>query len=335
MAFGDNITLNSSKLAGALSDIIKRKAYTTAIKTCPFLVAALGNLSSEPGQLGPVYEGAVKRMMSGREGSFLMRKAAPTFTGVALASSFDSVSVNGTLDLIIRPKFDLAHRQYNHWEAYGNLEALKGENAVLNYAEAISDFITDGIFTDLATQFNGTGDQTESTVGSWRLATDANDNTSTYLGIARADSSNVNLRGLSDATSGAITYQRLRTKMNEVRANCGKPDIVIMSAANYTKLQNDLQSLQYVTTTNNAYSHFGWNNFMFDGATVVLDSHCSDNYVGVLDSSTWQIWFDNKTKVESDGRFPLVKSGVPFLCDYFAAIVCTQPNRNGKIYVNA
>lgn len=302
------------------------------MKVMPFMRAILGDLPE--GTTPFEFKGEKSSSVSGGKGEIRFRGSTPTVYGVttqttAATSDYDSAAFGSAT-------FDLAHYTMIHELGVKETEFIQGDAAKMNYLDEELQRVADAFMIKVATDFHATGDQSAGAVGSWRLAIDVNDSVSTYLGIARADSANANLRGNVDSGGTALTIARIQAQVNAVAANTGMIDLGLCGAANYGVLQGLIEPNQYrIIDNDSAWDKYGGQYIMVNGVRFALDGYCSATNVGLFDTSTWKVtWNEQGIKAGDIQRLP-TKLSINYLpVDMFVAIVTDSPRKNARIVTN-
>lgn len=332
MALWASITNTTTLPAGAFTRVMTKRSTDTTMKIMPFMRALMGEIPE--GTTPFEYKGDKTTSVSGGKGEIRWRGTLPTVYGVttqttAATSDYDAARFGSAT-------FDLAQKTIIHELGVKETEYISGDQAKMNYVEEELQACVDALITAVGTDFHGVGDAAAGTVAGWRLAIQTDDTNSTYLGIARADAANANLRGNVDAGGTALTIARIQAQVNAIVANTGNPDLGLLGAANYGVLQGLVEPNQYrIVDNDNVWSKYGGQYLMVNGIRFALDGQCSATNVGIFDTSSWAaFWGERGISAGDIQRLPTKLSINVLPIDMFVQIVCKSPRVNARIVTN-
>lgn len=329
MAIWNALTNQTTLPAGAFTRVMSKRSADTTMKLMPFMRALMGEIPE--GSTPFEYKGQKTTSVSGGKGEVRFRGTLPQVFGVttqttAATSDYDAARFASAT-------FDIAQKTIIHELGVKETSYISGDLAKMSYVEEELQACVDALITAVGTDFHGVGDAAAGTVAGWRLALQTDDTNSTYIGIARADAGNVNLRGNVDATSTALTIARIQAQLNAIVANTGNPDLGLLGAANYGVLQGLVEPNQYrIVDNDNVWSKYGGAYLMVNGVRFALDGQCSATNVGIFDTSTWKaFWGESGISAGDIQRLPTKLSINVLPIDMFVQIVTDSPRKNARI----
>lgn len=296
----------------------------------PFVKALVGGLAETQ---GTPFTSQIQtsKVVSGGKGRIRWQGALPTVTAVTSETASTVIALDA--DRRGSAEFSLTHYHVMHNLSFEETVYAKGDNWVDDYMGEEIDSVLQGFWHKIATDVHGTGDQGAGSIGSLARAVDSDDDIGTYLGIARNDAANVNLRATT--VTGAVTAANILDLVNDCMAQGGNPDMIIMSSSNYKTARAAADAaMSYNQGGPGADGFYGSKNLFLGNVPVLLDGYCSNSYVYILDTRSWQFqWDDAGIKASKPIRAETVESILVQHFDMFVGLACRQPRFNARLDV--
>jgi len=147
----------------------------------------------------------------------------------------------------------------------------------------IADTLGTGLFGD------GTGTVTSAkAINGLLQAVDDSTNYSTYGGITRgADAVGLAVKGVYDATGGAISLSAVNAQFGVATIQPEKPDLIVTTQTLWSKLWDRVQPQQRYPTgpAFNDLAEIGFDVININGASIVVDSHVPSGYLFGLNTN--------------------------------------------------
>jgi hypothetical protein len=166
------------------------------------------------------------------------------------------------------------------------LDELKnsGKEAVINFVKAKTQLAEKSLASLMGTDLFGNGTTTNSIVGIKAIASGTGN---TYGNLSKTTYSW--WRGQQDSTTTAITYPAVRNLVGRCTIDNDRPTVIVTNRAIYSQIVALFQPQQRFTDAKTADA--GFQNILFEGIPVVIDSHCPTGYVYLLNENYLNLYY--------------------------------------------
>jgi hypothetical protein len=331
--FGTTVDFMSAPFSMAFAKVINKNAVSTFGSVSPFFANVFSgvpeNLKTTPFD----YKGKMIRSSSG--GALRLHWKGGPVNIDTVANPSDAATATYRINPAIAANAVLTRYNVQHQMDSQLLEYISGDEATIaDYVQMESEIILDSFLAKVSNGFWGTGDQTQTTLGSFRRAiSNSNSIGGPYLGIDRTDSGNSGLRG-ELMTAAAFSLARLREGIQRVRKNRGTADLALMSRINEDVIASALSAFDTVNDPA-MVAKYGASYYNFRGCAVCMDGYAPDTSVAVMSTNTWVTSFNpGGIKTKPLTRDITKQQIVVMPCDLAVAVVCENPRQNCQILVS-
>jgi hypothetical protein len=147
-------------------------------------------------------------------------------------------------------------------------------------------------------------------------------------GLDRADSGNIDFRGLMTVAAGDVSLNKLRLGLNTALTRGGRPSLGLTETTLYTKIQRLAE--QYVHTGFNAkWADFGADFVRHAGVEYGLEQRMATGVIHLVEPETFHVW-NNFKNFTAAGIVPSPDRKASFVLnwDVWFSVLCKKPNSN-------
>lgn len=346
MALYDDSTINTTKLAMAFNRIVNRKAIPVCAKDNSLLWMLLG--MKDPYELSEVFDAPGVPASARRPSIARVNVISGLEHEVRFFGNPDTVSAvtDGADEIAAHTpttnpnKFGagtakLTHLQKTFDILVSDVEKLAGKELKgRSYLDEEADSWMQAYADALGTGVHSANNQNDGTVGGWRYA--ISDGTEagleTYLGIDRADATNVNFQSIVNGTIGAIALADLRDLKYELRSRGSRTDMAICNWETYADIAALLEANERIIRDESHWTNYGAEWFVYANTRYVMDGYAPTAQLAMIDTRDWEVIFRQRGFNISDmKRNPGTKSSYYCITDFWFGLICKNTKRQGKL----
>lgn len=156
--------------------------------------------------------------------------------------------------------------------------------------------------------------------------------TGTYGGITRENTANspgAAIRaGFEDVTGGTLSLSNMNSQMSDAIIAREQPDLIVTTAALFNRLWERSQPSE--RNQPGDLREIGFSTVRFNGADVVVDSHCPPGFMYFLNTKWWYLWTHRKWDFRLRGPMePTNQQRMIGQIIWWGNVVCKAPRLQG------